>query len=324
MRVELLANPWSGKGVGPDRAERIAAELRKQGCRCQVFVGDSRQHSVDWGASMATKADRMVIVGGDGTLNAVCEGIFHYGQSSHVPTPPPLAMAALGTANLLASEFKLPRSQNLLAQLVLAGQTQMLDVGEILLHDNEQQDLHMQCALVWDFGLGGAVMKRMSEVRTGPIRKSHYFRLLHQVLRDWTPNPQRVIANGKDLGEFEYGIVSGIRTYAHPIFRFPACAYDDNLWELYLFRKMRRRLVPQLALAVATGRLDRIQDAINVRARRVEVHGGLPSPVQVDGDFAGFTPVQFRLPGHQLQVLCPPDLRPSPAVALTTAVPNSP
>ncbi len=267
----------------------------------------------------------MVVIGGDGTLNAVCEGLFPVGQSSHVPPPPPLAMMAMGTANLLASEFKLPRAESLLAQLVVDRHAQLLDVGEIVLHDDEQQELPMQCALVWDFGLGGALMKKMSEVRTGPIRKSQYFRLLHQVLRDWEPNPQRVIANGKDLGEFEYGIVTGIRTYAHPIFRFPACAYDDNLWELYLFRKMRKWLVPQLALAAATGRLDRIQGAVNVRARTVEVHGGeRPSPVQVDGDFAGFTPVRFCLPGHQLQVLCPPDLQPKPAISLTSTVTNLP
>lgn len=323
MRVELLANPWSGKGTGPDRAERIAAELRRRGCSCNIFVGRSREQTVEWGEQTAIKGDRQVVIGGDGTLNAVCEGLFPPGQSSHMPTPPPLAMAAMGTANLLASEFKLPRAESLLAQMVVDNHTQMLDVGELKLHDDAQQVQAMQCALVWDFGLGGALMKKMSEVRTGPIRKSQYFRLLHQVLRDWQPNPQRVIANGKDLGEFEYGIVSGIRTYAHPIFRFPVCAYDDNLWELYLFRKMRRRLVPQLALAAATGRLDRIQGAVNVRARRVEVEGEHPSPIQVDGDFAGFTPVQFCLPGHQLPVLCPPDLRPNPAISLTTTATDS-
>lgn len=324
MRVELLANPWSGKGTGPDRAERIATELRRQGCQCNIFVGRSREQTVEWGAETARKGERMVVIGGDGTLNAVCEGLFPVGQSSHTPTPPPLAMAAMGTANLLASEFKLPRAESLLAQMVMENHAQMLDVGELMLAGEEQQEIGMQCALVWDFGLGGALMKKMSEVRTGPIRKSQYFRLLHQVLRDWQPNPQRVIANGKDLGEFEYGIVTGIRTYAHPIFRFPVCAYDDNLWELYLFRKMRKWLVPQLALAAATGRLDRIQGAVNIRARTVEVSGETPSPVQVDGDFAGFTPVRFCLPGHQLPVLYPPELQASPAISLTSTATDTP
>ncbi len=266
----------------------------------------------------------MVVIGGDGTLNAVCEGLFPVGQSSHVPTPPPLAMAAMGTANLLASEFNLPRAESLLAKMIVEHHAQLLDVGEISLCDEQQQHTGMQCALVWDFGLGGALMKKMAEARTGPIRKSQYFRMLHQVLRDWESNPQRVIANGKDLGEFEYGIVTGIRTYAHPIFKFPVCAYDDNLWELYLFRKMRKWLVPQLALAAATGRLDRIQGSVIVRARSVEVSGERPSPVQVDGDFAGFTPVRFCLPGHQLPVLCPPNLDPSPAVSLSTTTADSP
>ncbi len=323
MRVELLANPWSGRGVAPKRAERIAALLQTDGCRCNVFVGDSRNDSVEWGMKARENADRLVVVGGDGTLNAVCEGIFPVGSSSKAP-PPPLAMAALGTANLLASELRLPRSISHLAQLVQNGQTQMMDVGEITLRDEEDKPVPNQCLLVWDFGLGGAVMKRMSEVRSGPIRKSHYLRLLHQVFRNWDPAPQRVIANGKDLGTFEYGIITGIRTYALPVFRFPACHYDDNLWELYLFRRVKRRLLPQLALAAATGMLHRIPGAVNVRARSVVVEGSEPAPVQVDGDFAGFTPVRFELPGHQLAVLKPQPLIPAPTISLSTSVPSPP
>jgi diacylglycerol kinase family enzyme len=304
MKIALLANPWSGRGVGPERAECIAELLRRRGCSCEVVVGQSRQDSVNWGLHASRIADRLVVVGGDGTLNSVCEGI----SSQPLPAQlslPPITMAALGTANLLAHEFKLPKKPALLADLIQTGTAQAMDLGHMQLQSTDGQTRHCESLLVWDFGLGAALMKRMDEVRQGPIRKSQYLLLMHQILRDWQPAPQRVIADGIDLGLFEYGVVSGIRTYAIPQFRFPPCAYDDGQWELFLFRKVNRRLVPRLALAAATGRLHRIPDSMLLKARHVVVEGARATPIQVDGDFVGYTPVEFHLPGYQLPVLHP-------------------
>jgi diacylglycerol kinase (ATP) len=304
MKIALLANPWSGRGIGPARAERIAEHLKQCGCTCEVLVGQSREDSVAWGQQASRVADRLVVVGGDGTLNSVIEGIF----KTELPPDfklPPLTMAALGTANLLAHEFKLPKKPTSLAHLVQNGRAQAMDLGHLALQGIDGQNLQRECLLVWDFGLGAALMKRMDEVRKGPIRKSQYLLLMHQILRDWKPAPQRVIADGVDLGLFEYGVISGIRTYALPQFRFPPCLYDDGQWELFLFRKVNRRLVPRLALAAATGRLHRIPDSLLVKAARVKVEGEIATPIQIDGDFVGYTPVEFHLPGPQLPVLHP-------------------
>lgn len=305
MRVALLANPWSGRGVGPQRAEAIAAALRDHGWHAEVHVGDSREATVAWGAAQAGQADRVVSVGGDGTLNAVMEGL-----TSSEPNDdrlPPVLQVGLGTANLLTHELGLPRKPTRLAEVVRAGVTQPFDLGQVHLQTAPNAPPSPRPTLLcWDFGLGAALMQAMDEVRTGPIRKSDYAGLLWKLLRTYQPTKQRVIADGEDLGEFEYGIVSGIRTYASAAFRFPPCAYDDGAWELYLLPRVSKRILAGMATRTLLKRLLKQPGLVHRRVRQVEITASEPAPVQIDGDWFGHTPVSFALSGRRLPILRPP------------------
>ena len=304
MRVALLANPWSGRGVGPDRAREIATALQEHGWESEVHVGASREDTVRWGSELSGRTDRVVVVGGDGTLNAAVEGAMAAAEDD--ASLPPMLQVGLGTANLLTHELSLPRRSRPLADVVQHGAVQPFDLGELRLQTAaEAPPSPRPSLLVWDFGLGGALMQAMDEVRTGPIRKSDYAGLLWRLFRDYTPIPQRVVADGQDLGEFEYGIVTGIRTYASSAFKFPDCEYDDGLWELYLFPKVDKRRLASLAGRALFRRIASMPGMVHVRARQVEVSGPGPAPVQIDGDYYGHTPVSFGLTGRRLPILRP-------------------
>ena len=75
LTVEILANPSSGRGRGPDKAARIAELLSARGHEVGTFAGTSRAEAIAWAGRAAELADRLVVVGGDGTLNAVLDGL---------------------------------------------------------------------------------------------------------------------------------------------------------------------------------------------------------------------------------------------------------
>jgi len=305
MRVALLANPWSGRGAGPARARAIAAALEPHGWDTRLHISESRLDTVDWGRALRGDADRAVVVGGDGTLNAAVEGLLE--ANSSAGELPPVLQVGLGTANLLTHELGLPRRDRQLAEVVEAGHAQAFDYG--YLHLDTAPDAAPSpraCLLVWDFGLGGALMKAMDEVRTGPIRKSDYAGLLLGLMRNYQPAPQRVVVDGEDLGEFEYGIITGIRTYASSAIKFPRPKYDDGLWEVYLFPKVNKRLLFGLAGRALLRRLEKTPGLVRRQGRCIQVSGSDPAPVQIDGDYFGHTPVEFTLSGRTIPILCPP------------------
>ncbi|HEX9793388.1 MAG TPA: diacylglycerol kinase family protein [Planctomycetota bacterium] len=286
MHVAILVNPNSGRGTGPERARRLEALLTARGHQVELHLGASREDAVDW--ARKAQADRLVVVGGDGSLNAVLDGL---------PADcPPLALIPLGTSNLLGAEWRLPRKEEAVADLVETGVVRELDVGQV----NQRRT-----CLVWDFGLGGELMRRMEEGRDGPIKKAQYFPHLCRMMRDWTPRPQRVIADGEDLGEFDYGIVAGVSRYASKVLRLGPGEPADGLWELYLLPEVGYRSGIWFALQALLGRVHKCSNVVVRKVRRVEVRGERPSPIQIDGDFAGHTPVEFELTGFRLPVLVP-------------------
>lgn len=288
MRVAILANPHSGRGSGPARAAAVASALDRRGHRTELRVGTGRAQAGAWAAEASSWAERLVVVGGDGSLSAVAEGM--------TSSSPPVVLVPVGTSDLMARELRLPRHAERVADVVERGRIQRLDTGIV----NQRR-----ACLFWGFGLDGELMRLMEERRQGPIRKVEYLPLLWAMMRDWEPKPQRVTADGEDLGEFDYGFVSGGRTYASWRVRLGPSAYDDGVWELYLFRRVQVPNGTFYALTAVAGQLHRSPGVVWRHVRSVEVRGLQPTPVQIDGDFAGATPASFALTDFRLPILVP-------------------
>ena len=290
MRLAILANPRSGRGRGGALAKELAARLRARGHEVLEYAGADRRDAMDWVRRVQPTVDRLAVVGGDGSLNAAATALR--------PPFPPVLLLPVGTANLLARELGLPGVPEEAAALLEADRVQPLDLGHIL---------GRRTFLVWDFGLGGELIRRFEEKRPARIRKAQYLPLLGSLLKELRSLPPvHVHADGEDLGEFVYGVVSGVRTYATSWLHLGPAAYNDGWWEMYLFRRLSLPLILGTGLRAAFRRLHRSPHVLHRRTRAVRVEGAAPSPVEVDGDYAGTTPVEFRLDGEALPLLVPP------------------
>lgn len=288
MRVELIVNPVSGKGRGPRLAAALVEVLTARGHTAGVRETHSGEDTVAKAAAAAAECERLVVLGGDGTLGTVLAGL--------PDEPPPVAFVPTGTSNLVGHEFHLPSRPRAVADLLEEGRVQQLDTGLV----NQRPSF-----LVWDFGPGGELMRRMESRRDGPIRKSQYLPLIWRMMAEWRAPLQTVTADGEELGEFEYGIVAGLPRYGSGRLRLGPCEYSDGLWELYLIPKLTVLRGARCALAAFRGGLAGVPGVVHRQVRRVRVAGAAPAPIQVDGDFAGTTPVEFALTDRRLPLLVP-------------------
>ena len=74
-------------------------------------------------------ADRIIIAGGDGTINEVINGILSSDTADRRGVP--LAVIPLGTANVLAKELNIPEKIEDALKLALAGSAQKVSLGRI-------------------------------------------------------------------------------------------------------------------------------------------------------------------------------------------------
>lgn len=296
MRFAVLANPVSGRGRAPDAARELEARLLASGHAVDVFQGESAGESLEFLRANAVLAERLVLVGGDGTLG--------FALNSGVELPP-IAILPCGTANLVAHHLRLPREPAEAAALAESGQILRVDVARVRLMGLDDEPIERWSLLCVGFGPDGEIVRRIQEQRDGPIQMADYAGALAGVATRWDAPPQQVLADGQDLGLHGYGVVSGVSFYGTKWWNLGPCALDDCRWELFLLPELTLANAVRLSTAATWTDLEHARGVSRHEVARVEIRGEAPSPVQVDGDYAGTTPVELTVGERQVSLIGP-------------------
>lgn len=117
----LIYNPASGS-CGGRRAMKIAAALEKHGAKVVPMGTDAPGAAIRLAReAVAAGARRIVVAGGDGTINEVVNGVA--GKDVE------LAIIPMGTANVLAKALSIPRDIANACRLAVKGESIALDLG---------------------------------------------------------------------------------------------------------------------------------------------------------------------------------------------------
>src|SRR5438128_5101456 len=124
-RVLIIVNPAAGGWrSAARRLLRVVAALERRGCTTVLRQAAARAGDVERLACEAEPDfEAIVAAGGDGTVNAVVNGL--------AGMPRPVALLPLGTANLLAREIGLPRCAGRLAELIATGPAHLVWPGRV-------------------------------------------------------------------------------------------------------------------------------------------------------------------------------------------------
>lgn len=128
MRFALICNPVAGRGQARLSADRAAAHLEAAGHAVERF--ETRR---DEGAGAAARraaeggADRVVVIGGDGTVVEAAEGVLRARLEHGAPAA--LAVVPRGTANVLALNLAIPAGFMAALATVVDGRPTPIDVG---------------------------------------------------------------------------------------------------------------------------------------------------------------------------------------------------
>ncbi|MDP6952154.1 MAG: diacylglycerol kinase family protein, partial [Alphaproteobacteria bacterium] len=123
MHMAVIFNPVAG--ARRRNHFRVAMErLRAGGCEPSIAEttgpGDAGRLAT---ALAGDRVDRLLVAGGDGTINEVVNGM------AWLASPPELAILPLGTANVLAHEIGL--TADAVAETALAGDARPITVGDV-------------------------------------------------------------------------------------------------------------------------------------------------------------------------------------------------
>ena len=122
MRVLVIANPVSGRERTSTIVRQFVACVKKRGHTVEVKFTNEPHDASQIASRISPDFDRLLIAGGDGTINEVLNAA----DSDRLP---PILVLPTGTANILARELSLPRGVTRLARLMENGQVRNIDIG---------------------------------------------------------------------------------------------------------------------------------------------------------------------------------------------------
>jgi YegS/Rv2252/BmrU family lipid kinase len=269
--------------------DRTIAGLHRRGCavvqRYTTAAGDAERLAHHVGPDI----DIVVAVGGDGTINAVANGLAQAGREV------PLAVLPFGTANVLAREIGLPRDPDALAELIAAGAARPIWPGRI------GDRLFLTCTSSgFDAQIVAAVHPGLKR-RCG--RVAFAWAVAIGLLR-YRESDLLVSCEGTDHAAATVIAANG-RLYAGSWIIAPQANLAEPMLDLVLFRRSGRLAVLRYLLALPFGRLSRCHDVTMLRCRDASLSSAKRLPVQADGEIVGVLPVTLGVAERPLYLVRP-------------------
>lgn len=274
MKVKIIANPVAGKGLGRTQAEALAKCLEVRGADVNLVMtrvaGEGRKEAGE------PRADAIVVVGGDGSLNEVLNGL-NFGEAD-------LGVLPVGTANVVAREMSVPSNPEVVAELVVSGIRHPMDVG--VCHDRR---FLLGCGA----GIDGAVAHAVTASRGKRSSLLKWVGPAFRAVFSYDFAKIRVEADGEEAASDAEWVVVGNCRYSAGVFAVtPRAKTDDGLLDVCIFRNLSPFKFPRLIFKVFGPNFvdDPAIQYLQCKTLTLSAADGGAIPVQVDGDSAGALP----------------------------------
>jgi len=289
--VHIIANPVAGGGRGSLMATALMSALEARGVPVTSFftrqAGDARAEAG------SAHADTFAVIGGDGTLNEVLNGL-----PAHSATQ--LAILPVGTANVVARELGMRSDAEFVADAIVRNKAIPMDMG---LHGERRFLLGAGA------GLDAAVTKVVQERRGKKSSLIHWVAPALKVVARYTYPKISVIVDGDEIADAADYVVIGNCRYSAGIFpATPRANISDQLLDVCVISGMSITRLGWLMVNVwRPSFIDRPWIAyrqgksIELKARNEDEMVYL----QIDGDPAGALPANFEIAPWPIQMIVP-------------------
>ncbi len=275
---------------GAEAADLAAATLGAAGVDCLLARCDHARDLPTLIQRHAAMVDRVVLGGGDGTLNAALPGLLATGL--------PLGIIPLGTANDLARTLGIAPDPSVAARIVAAGRLRRIDVGEVNGHPffnvaSLGFGVDLTRALTHDakkrwgvLGYAVAAVRALQRMASFTVAIEQGGEIVHR-----GRTIHLAIGNGRHYG--------GGMTVSE------IAAIDDGRLNVYSLEVRSRWRLLLLLPAMRRGSHGRWEEVKTLSAVDITVHTRRPRSVNADGEIVTKTPARFRVIPGAIDVFAP-------------------
>jgi YegS/Rv2252/BmrU family lipid kinase len=302
VTAAFLVNPASANGSTGRHWPELQRKAAAAGLEGEALLSERPGHLGELAQDAARSgATTLVVVGGDGTVHEVVDGLLRAGLGEGLE----LAVLPLGTGKDFARSVRIPLKLDAAIEVARDGAARPFDVGRATF-TADGREAQAYFANFAGAGISGAIAARANRTTKALGGRISFFWATLAVFSRWQPAEMELVIDGEARSArlLEALAMNGDYT-AGGMWVAPESAPDDGSFDVVLIGEFSKREFTTTFPKIYRGRHVGHAKVEIVRARELRVDAAEPLPIVLDGEQPGTTPVRFELVPHALRVRAP-------------------
>ena len=301
----VIVNPNAGGKRAKSDWPIIESLLKEQNLFYDVVFTKYRHHAIEIVAKKIAQDHyrNIIVVGGDGTVNEVVNGIFD--QKEVATRDIKLGVIMIGTGNDWGRMFDIPSDYAEAISIIKSGNSFIQDVGHVSYYIGEKEKTRyfINCA---GLGFDALVTETTNKDKdSGKSSTLSYFKSLLGSLFRYKPVDVRVKIDNREILDGKLFTLSlGIGKYTGGgMKQNPDAIADDGLFDLMLVDKIAKTKLIRKIKKLYDGSINEIGEVQSYRINNMSVESDYKLMLEVDGESLGHAPFTFGIVPESLQLI---------------------
>lgn len=299
MKVKIILNPYANRWGAREKAGAVEAAFKAAGIHYDLTITDKPLVGTEAARTAVLDGyDAVVAAGGDGTISELVNGLI---QANPAAPTVPFGIVPIGSANDFSKMVGLPGDIDGAVQVIVAGHTRPVDVGQIQLpgrvhYFNNNSAVAMEPMIT----LEHIKIQRIS----GELR--YYVALLKGVIKLKAWQMRLTWDDGRYEGPtYLLSVCNSPRTGGFMM--APGALVDDGRFDFVLAPEVSKVAVVAILLRLLKGTHIEHPKVTFKRTSRLTIESRPGTPLHADGEILGtaVSPITYQVLPGKLTLLSP-------------------
>lgn len=301
----VIVNPNAGTKKGEKDWNSISTLLSDQNISFVAHFTRQKGHAIEIAGESIRKGHRkFIVVGGDGTLNEVVNGIF---MQEEVPSNAFLVgMIPVGTGNDWCRMFGVPFKYKKAVKLITREKTFIQDIGKVSYFNSDTQKIRYfinVAGMGYDAVVAAKTNKDKSAGRGGPLV---YLKNLFTSLLFYKHSETAIYIddNKEPITDQTFSLSVGICKYnGGGMKQLPNAIPDDGILDMTLIKKLGKLTVLKEIKRLYDGSFINHPKVDTFTGTRFRITSSPEISIETDGESLGHSPFEFGIVPRSLRVI---------------------
>ena len=300
----VIVNPTSGAGHGLKDYPKIAKLLRDNQIFHDAVFTEHQYHATELAVEAVNKGYRkIIVVGGDGTLNEVVNGLFIQKQCE--PKDIRLAVIAVGTGNDWVRTFGIPSHYSEAIRAIKEGKTFLQDVGAVSYTESKfTQTRYM--VNVAGLGFDAFVISIFNHWKAkGYKGRWLYIASILKAYFKYKSSGVKISVDGNQIfNNLLFSMAVGICKYnGGGVQQLPKAVADDGLLDITLIKPLHWWHIVFRLRRLFDGGIYSIGHVKHAQGKHIRIESTPPIRLECDGELMGYTDVEISVVPQAIRVV---------------------